>query len=143
MIDDMKTYVGCKMVNATPMTDQEFCRKVRDIPEIAEWDDPRNGYLVEYKDGYKSWSPEVTFEEAYQISEGLSGRVALSLIKQFGLAGRREIGDDNDPDTVMAIFYCKEDGKFHSYNYYYKGSIFTPNETDFLATDWKVFNNNF
>lgn len=42
-------YVGTKLVTAWPENQQG-----------------RDGYAVKYADGYKSWSPKDTFEEAYR-----------------------------------------------------------------------------
>jgi hypothetical protein len=36
-----------------------------------------NGYEVEYKDGYKSWSPDEVFKEAYKLSETYIDRLIL------------------------------------------------------------------
>ena len=47
-----------------------------------------NGYLVEYKGGYKSWSPKDVFEEAYHDVGSLNFGGAIVLLKA-GLAVRR------------------------------------------------------
>lgn len=59
----MKKYIGLKVVKAEPMTMTEAQKVLgREIkPATVEED----GYLVEYKDGYKSWSPASVFNEAY------------------------------------------------------------------------------
>ena len=49
-----KLYVGTKVVKAW-----------------LEDKDGQPGYGVEYKDGYRSWSPKVPFEEAYQPLESM------------------------------------------------------------------------
>lgn len=70
----MKTYIGTKIVHATPMTRLAY-------NEYRCWDLPANengadeGYLVEYTDGgagndsrhmgYISWSPKAQFDGAY------------------------------------------------------------------------------
>lgn len=70
----VKTYVGTKVVHATPMTRQGWC-------DLRGWDLPLGevgsdeGYLVQYVDGgrpnvhgfsgYISWSPKDVFELAY------------------------------------------------------------------------------
>lgn len=60
---------------AEPMTMTEaqkvLGREIR--PATAEED----GYLVEYKDGYKSWSPKSVFEEAYKPAETFLDRLAV------------------------------------------------------------------
>lgn len=60
----MKKYIGTKVIMAEPMTMTEAQKVLgREIkPTTVEED----GYLVEYKDGYKSWSPKSVFEESYR-----------------------------------------------------------------------------
>lgn len=62
-ISNMKKYIGTKVIMAEPMTMTEAQKVLgREIkPATVEED----GYLVEYKDGYKSWSPKSVFDEAY------------------------------------------------------------------------------
>ena len=62
--EEMKLYIGTKTVKAMPMTMTEAQKVLgRELkPATVEED----GYLVEYKDGYKSWSPKSVFEEAYR-----------------------------------------------------------------------------
>ena len=60
----MKTYIGTKIVNAEPMTSgvaQEKGYKTQKNMSMYA-----NGYVVEYPDGYKSWSPKETFEAAHR-----------------------------------------------------------------------------
>ncbi len=60
----MKVYVGVKVIEAKTMN-------LGDYNEYRGWkipdnEDPsREGYLVQYPDGYVSWSPKEIFEEAY------------------------------------------------------------------------------
>ena len=83
----MKKYIGLKVVKAEPMTMTEAQKVLgREIkPATKEAD----GYLVEYKDGYKSWSPKSVFEEAYHcFGKMFFGEVVEAL--KSGLAIRRE-----------------------------------------------------
>lgn len=42
-----------------------------------------DGYLVQYKDGYKSWSPKSVFDEAYQnMQEGMDFGQAIKALKE-------------------------------------------------------------
>lgn len=63
----MKKYIGKKSIMASPMSksDAEIVLN-RKLPEAKGGED---GYLVEYEDGYLSWSPKETFEAAYKIAE--------------------------------------------------------------------------
>ena len=83
----MKKYIGLKVVKAEPMTMTEAQKVLgREIkPATVEED----GYLVEYKDGYKSWSPKSTFEEAYHEVSSVNFGGAIDLLKA-GFAVRRK-----------------------------------------------------
>lgn len=60
----MKTYIGCKKIEAKPMTRGEY-NKFRGWT-IPEDENPADeGYLVKYSDDYISWSPKDAFEEVY------------------------------------------------------------------------------
>ena len=71
----MKKFIGTKVIMAEPMTMTEAQKVLgREIkPATVEED----GYLVEYKDGYKSWSPKSVFEEAYKPAETFLDRLAI------------------------------------------------------------------
>lgn len=65
----MKNYIGTKQVKAEPCTLGEFIAKKGRNPYQNDGKIHGNneqGYLVEYKDGYQSWSPKEAFEEAYK-----------------------------------------------------------------------------
>ena len=85
--NNMEKYIGTKVVKAEPMTMTEaqkvFGRELK--PATLEED----GYLVEYKDGYKSWSPKSMFEEAYREVGSVNFGGAIDLLKA-GLAVRRK-----------------------------------------------------
>ena len=83
----MKKYIGLKVVKAEPMTMTEAQKVLgRELkPAIAEED----GFLVEYKDGYKSWSPASVFNEAYHRFGNMFFGEAVEALKS-GLAVRRE-----------------------------------------------------
>lgn len=55
----MKAYIGAKVIKAEPCTRQEFREEHSHL-------EPEPGYRVVYPDGYTSWSPKATFEEAYR-----------------------------------------------------------------------------
>lgn len=83
----MKKFIGTKVVMAEPMTMTEAQKVLgREIkPATVEED----GYLVEYKDGYKSWSPKSVFDEAYREVDSVNFGGAIDLLKA-GLAVRRK-----------------------------------------------------
>ena len=73
----MKKFIGTKVIMAEPMTMIEAQKVLgREIkPATAEED----GYLVEYKDGYKSWSPKEVFDKAYKPFEDFKDRLHIEL----------------------------------------------------------------
>jgi hypothetical protein len=86
----MKTYIGTKLITATPMTRGHY-------NAYRGWELPANengadaGYLVEYQDGgkpnhpghagYVSWSPKEQFENAYRPTTGLNFGLAIEALK--------------------------------------------------------------
>lgn len=71
MNEQMKQYTGTKTVKAMPMTMGEaYERKLlKEGVRPSECETDKAGYLVEYEDGYQSWSPADVFEKAYKPSE--------------------------------------------------------------------------
>ena len=61
----MLSYIGTKIVKAEPMSECTFLEEYKG--EDVTNRENQHGYLVEYEDGYKSWSPEETFERAYRV----------------------------------------------------------------------------
>lgn len=86
----MQTYIGTKIINATPMTRQEYNDfRGWKLPEDENGED--TGYLVEYVDGgpantphypgYVSWSPTEVFDKSYRATSGLSFGLAIEAAK--------------------------------------------------------------
>ena len=71
----MKKYTGTKTIMAMPMAKTE-AEKVLNR-SLADAKGGEDGYLVEYQDGYKSWSPKETFEEAYKIADTYLDRLRI------------------------------------------------------------------
>jgi len=74
----MQQFTGTKTVKACRMSrksaEEIIGRKVR--PDSDEIED-ECGYLVQYPDGYQSWSPMKVFEDAYRISESHIDRMII------------------------------------------------------------------
>lgn len=71
----MKKYIGTKTIMAMPMAKSEAEKVLnRSLDDANGGED---GYLVEYTDGYKSWSPKETFEEAYKIADTYLDRMRI------------------------------------------------------------------
>ena len=74
---DFKQYTGTKTIKAVPMEKAE-AEKVLG-KSITPAKPGENGYLVEYPDGYRSWSPASVFETAYRVSETHVDRMKIEL----------------------------------------------------------------
>ena len=79
--DRAKTYIGLKQVVAATLN-------LGDYNEYRGWDLPADeipeteGYVIQYPDGYESWSPKEQFEDAYMTAGDLDYSAALYLLKQ-------------------------------------------------------------
>lgn len=71
----MKKYIGTKTIMAMTMEKSE-AEKVLNR-SLADAKGGEDGYLVEYPDGYKSWSPKETFEEAYKVADTYLDRMRI------------------------------------------------------------------
>lgn len=87
----MQTYIGTKLVTATPMTRQAY-NDYRGWALPADENGADDGYLVEYldggkpnhpyHDGYVSWSPKAQFDNAYRITSGMTFGLAIEAMKR-------------------------------------------------------------
>lgn len=75
----MKQYTGTITVKAMPMTMGEaYERKLlKKGVRPSECETDKAGYLVEFEDGYQSWSPAEPFEKAYKLSETFLDRLRI------------------------------------------------------------------
>lgn len=160
----MKTYVGTKVVYATPMNRAEY-------NEYRGWELPayengaEEGYLVEYADGgrandsrhagYISWSPKDVFERAYRATEDMTFGAAIEALKvgkKVARAGWNGAGQcvylvpaaayPAQTGAAKAIF---GDAALVSYRAYLamktaQGDVATwaPSCSDALAEDWRI-----
>lgn len=104
----MKKYIGIKKVMAQPMTADEAVAKGYKVGNHEHED----GYEVEYKDGYKSWSPKDVFEEAYKLAETPVDRMKTELAELWekiqGLS--KFIKSDKFPtldEEIQALLYAQ------------------------------------
>ncbi|MBK9440723.1 MAG: DUF2829 domain-containing protein [Comamonadaceae bacterium] len=115
----MKTYIGTKVIKATPMTRAAY-NQLRGwvLPEDESGADA--GYLVEYidggkpnldgYDGYVSWSPKAQFEGAYRETTGLTFGLAIEAMKKGAKVAR--VGW-NGKGMWLRIFTPFADKQFH------------------------------
>jgi len=90
MDDEMKQYIGVKVINAKPMTRQAY-NDFRGWQLPADENGADEGYLVEYIDGgkantdayegYVSWSPADVFNRAYRPITNMTFGLAIEALK--------------------------------------------------------------
>lgn len=82
----MKRYIGVKIVKAFPMTREcaETNHKV-----VVGGNNHGDGYIVEYDNGYRSWSPKDVFDAAYRPTDNLSFGLAIEAMKKGHRVARK------------------------------------------------------
>ncbi len=90
---EMTKYTGTKTVKACPMplgeAEKVLGRRIE--TSAVENREQTEGYLVEYEDGYRSWSPKEVFDKAYRVSETHIDRMMIEKdeVEARYLAGRK------------------------------------------------------
>ena len=75
--EPLQQYVGLKRINAAPLTENNWLdANGRD----TDPEDDTKGYVIQYEDGYVSWSPAHVFEESYKRSGEMSYPMALFML---------------------------------------------------------------
>lgn len=150
----METFLGTKCISATPMTLGAYNEhRGWTIPD----EDPDTaGYLVVYPDGYKSWSPQLQFDEAYRADGHFNFGHAVYLLKEgfrvarsgwngkgmflFLVAGSNNLTVNREP--LLSIL-----GEGAKFTYQPHVDMFTADGTivpwlcsqsDMLAEDWCI-----
>ena len=89
----MTQYTGTKTIKACPMTLGEAEKVLGRNIDTSSVEDRNStaGYLVEYADGYRSWSPKEIFERSYRVSETHIDRMLIEKeeLQERFLAGRK------------------------------------------------------
>lgn len=160
----MKTYIGTKIINATPMNRLDYNTYrgwILPVTEIGA----DEGYLVEYTDGgkpndsrhagYISWSPAAQFAGAYRETSGMTFGLAIEAMKKGAKVARTGWnGKGMFAYYVPAASYPVQTGAAKShfgegsmvpYNAYMAiknvdetVSTWVPSVNDCLAEDWMV-----
>ena len=145
----MEIYIGTKLIKAQPMmlndAEEILKRKIQTKNE--------EGYLVEYEDGYKSWSPKDVFEKTYRKIDNLNFGMVIEALKlgykvaRNGWNGKGMFvyyvpGGDYATQTEVAK---KDFGETAHYNPYLaiktvNGAVSTwvPSINDCLSEDWEI-----
>ena len=78
----MEKFIGVKIIGAEPMTAGEAKKVLGDARGVAVRPDSDDGYLVQYNDEYKSWSPKDVFDEAYRRIDNMTFGLAIEAMKK-------------------------------------------------------------
>lgn len=105
----MKKYIGTKIIEAKPMTKGDYNMfRGWTIPENENPED--EGYLLQYPDGYISWSPKTVFEEAYRECDNMSFGLAIEALKKGKKVARKGWNGKNQHiELAMNISYMTTD----------------------------------
>ncbi|EOI7429789.1 DUF2829 domain-containing protein [Yersinia enterocolitica] len=140
----MKSYIGTKQINATPMTREQY-NNIRGWAVPSDENPEDTGYLVEYPDsasncegyaGYISWSPQAVFEKSYMPTDGLTFGLALDAVN---LGKRISRKGWNGKGLYVSIWHCDEIS--HSMLLICNNNImytWVPSSTDLMALDWMI-----
>lgn len=81
----MQKYMGVKMIEAEPMLfgDYQLGRGLVAGKDPSDVFEDREGYRVQYPDGYVSWSPKEAFEAAYLPLLGDGTRITPEMVAAF------------------------------------------------------------
>ena len=74
-------YIGVKRVKARPMTQREYSN-LRGYEQESDQNPPKDGFMVQYEDGYISWCPKLQFDNANRPITGLTFGHAIEAIKK-------------------------------------------------------------
>ena len=145
----MEKYIGVKIIEAKAMTAID-AEKVLNRPiDVSNADSNRNGYLVRYPDGYKSWSPKKAFDKAYWPLNGMTFGLAIELMKKGFKVARKgwngkgifielQVPDKNSKMTHPYIF-IDTTGLLGDNKYAPKDRVpWLASQTDMLSDDWCV-----
>ncbi len=135
----MKNYIGTKSIKAKPMTREEVEILLNRVIGGTETGD---GYLVEYEDGYKSWSPKKVFDSAYRECVGIPFGAAIEALK-VGKPISRTGWNGKGMKVNMVPAYRTEEGIVVNawmaiLNVNGSISTWVPSSNDCLADDWMI-----
>lgn len=142
----MQKFIGVKIVGATPMT-REYAETNHDV--VVGGKNHGDGYLVEYDNGYKSWSPKDVFDAAYRPTDSLSFGLAIEAMREGKRVARKgwngkgifcelQVPDANSKMTSPYI-YINTTGLQTDNPDAPKSLVpWQASQTDMLADDWQV-----
>ena len=153
---ETETFIGTKVLKGRPLNLGDY-NKFRGWT-IPENEDPlKPGFIVEYEDGYVSWSPEEVFNSAYRKTT--DGTMDFGMATYFAKKGKRVArkgwngsgmfaylvpAASYPPQTGAARAYFGENAMVPYRAYWALKTVqddvatWTPSGSDTLAEDWYV-----
>ena len=155
----MKKYIGTKIIKAMPgtMAESQALKSGMTIEQAKNMfrnsgTRDQDGYIVEYPDGYISWSPTKAFEEAYRECDNMTFGLALEALKKGRKVARKGWNGKNQyielasnisyVNAAMEIVNCKHDAignqavAFVGTSGVQMGWL--ASQADMLAEDWMI-----
>lgn len=157
----MKQYIGVKIIQAEPGTMAEAVARKNGLPKEdfkENGNADKEGYIVQYPDGYVSWSPKKTFEEAYRRCDNMTFGLAIEALKKGKRVARKGwngkglfvVYQKAYPDGIPCNKQTAEawginEGDLFKCDPYLQintvdgsHSMWTPSIRDVLAEDWMI-----
>ena len=149
-MEPLKRYLGVKEVFATPMTAQAAGEILNRPIDTTNADAEGNGYLVTYKDGYRSWSPKAQFEEAYRQTTGMTFGMAIEAMRKGHRVARKgwngrgifielQVPDEHSKMTHPYIFIDTTGLQTDNVAAPKNRVPWLASQTDMLSEDWGVY----
>jgi hypothetical protein len=132
----MMQFIGVKIVKARPMTEGEAAES--GIKPCQSGLEDRQGYKVEYEDGYISWCPKHTFEHANRRCDAMTFGHAIEAMK----LGKKIKLPRWQEDVFISIQTPDENSKMTA-PYFYVTSRFglvpwIPTMIEMFSEDWQI-----
>lgn len=148
----MKTYIGTKIIQAQPAVRVEGKDVQPDTWPVPAGATVEHGYMVQYQDGYRSWSPKDVFEEAYRRVDGMSFGLAIEAAKKGKRIARKGWnGKGQYVELATAISYASPTGAVVNAEHDAIGNQalsfvgtsgvqmgWLASQADMLADDWEI-----
>lgn len=151
---NMKQFIGTKIIKAKPMSRFEY-NSFRGWPIPNDENPADEGYLVEYSDGYISWSPKKQFDEAYRECDNMTFGLAIEALKKGlkvarkGWNGKNQFlflvkGESLEYYTAANLENLQGEGIHHPDVIAIKTTVgdiqvgWLASQTDMLAEDWVI-----
>jgi len=138
--ESVPSFIGVKIINACPQP----CPSDRYKSKAG---DP--GYMVQYEDGYTSWSPAAAFEAAYRKTNNMNFGLAIEAMRKGHAVARKgwngrgifcklQVPDANSKMTSPYIYIDTTGLQTDNQDAPKSLVPWLASQTDMLADDWQI-----